>query len=136
MSKAIVTLAVFIFIAAGVTQALFLHEHAKLNNFVDAMYYVVTSLTTTGYGAITLDSIGGRLFMIVLMITGISLSIAQKAFAPQRKPVRCTGVRHGPPRTGRPPLPALPDRTHGALARNDARGQRMAREGIGRLAQR
>lgn len=92
LSKAIVTLAVFIFIAAGVTQALFLHEHAKLNNFVDAMYYVVTSLTTTGYGDITLDSIGGRLFTIALMITGISLffSIAQKAFAPQRKLVRCT----------------------------------------------
>ncbi len=91
LTKAIVTLIVFIFLAAGVTQAFFLGSHPKLNNFVDAMYYVVTSLTTTGYGDITLDTAAGRLFTIGLMIAGISLffSIAQKAFAPQRKIVRC-----------------------------------------------
>jgi voltage-gated potassium channel len=92
LSKAIVTLVVFIFLAAGVTQALFLGDHPGLNNFVDAMYFVVTSLTTTGYGDITLATAGGRIFTIVLMITGISLffSIAQKAFAPEKKIVRCT----------------------------------------------
>jgi voltage-gated potassium channel len=92
LSKAIVTLIVFIFCAAGVTQAFFLGEHPKLNNFADAIYFVVTSLTTTGYGDITLDSAGGRLFMVGLMIAGISLffSIAQKAFAPEKKIVRCT----------------------------------------------
>lgn len=92
LAKAIVTLFVFVFIAAGVTQAFFLGEHPKLNNFVDAIYFVVTSLTTTGYGDITLDTAGGRLFMVGLMIAGISLffSIAQKAFAPEKKIVRCT----------------------------------------------
>lgn len=91
LTKAITTLIVFVFLAAGMTQAFFLHDHPKLNNFVDAMYFVVTSLTTTGYGDITLDTAAGRLFMIALMITGISLffSIAQKAFAPQRKFVEC-----------------------------------------------
>lgn len=91
LTKAITTLVVFVFLAAGMTQAFFLHDHPKLNNFVDAMYFVVTSLTTTGYGDITLDTAAGRLFMIGLMITGISLffSIAQKAFAPQRKFVAC-----------------------------------------------
>jgi voltage-gated potassium channel len=92
LSKAITTLVVFVFLAAGVTQALFLGDHPKLNNFVDAMYFVVTSLTTTGYGDITLDTAGGRLFTIGLMIAGISLffSVAQKAFAPEKKLVRCT----------------------------------------------
>jgi voltage-gated potassium channel len=92
LTKAIVTLFVFIFLAAGVTQAFFVGHHPGLNNFADAIYFVVTSLTTTGYGDITLQSAGGRLFMVGLMIAGISLffSIAQKAFAPEKKIVRCT----------------------------------------------
>jgi voltage-gated potassium channel len=91
LTKSIVTLAVFVFLAAGAAQALFLGQHPKLNNFVDAIYFVVASLTTTGYGDITIDTAAGRLFSIGLMIAGISLffSIAQKAFAPQQKIVRC-----------------------------------------------
>jgi voltage-gated potassium channel len=92
LTKAIVTLFVFIFLTAGVTQAFFVGHHPGLNNFADAIYFVVTSLTTTGYGDITLQSAGGRLFMVGLMIAGISLffSIAQKAFAPEKKIIRCT----------------------------------------------
>lgn len=91
LSKAITTLVVFIFLAAGAAQALFLGEHPKLNNFIDALYFVVTSLTTTGYGDITIDTAGGRLFSIALMLIGISLffTIAQKAFAPQRRIEKC-----------------------------------------------
>lgn len=101
LTKAIVTLVVFVFLAAGATQAMFLGQHPKLNNFIDAMYFVVTSLTTTGYGDITLDTAAGRLFSIGLMIAGISLffSIAQKAFAPQQKIVSCSACgidRHDP----------------------------------------
>lgn len=98
--KAITTLFVFVFIAAGMAQALFLGQHPKLNNFVDAIYFVVTSLTTTGYGDITIDTALGRLFSVALMITGISLffTIAQKVFAPQQKIQRCVKCgldRHG-----------------------------------------
>lgn len=101
LTKSIVTLATFVFVAAGVTQALFLEQHPKLNNFVDAIYFVVTSLTTTGYGDITIDTALGRIFSVVLMITGISLffSIAQKVFAPPQKIVACSACgldRHDP----------------------------------------
>jgi voltage-gated potassium channel len=100
IAKAVTTLVVFVFIAAGLTQALFLGQHAQLNNFIDAMYFVVTSLTTTGYGDITLASPFGRLFTIGLMLVGISLffTIAQKVFAPQQKIQRCLACgrdRHG-----------------------------------------
>lgn len=93
LTRAIVTLIVFVFIAAGLTQALFLGDHPKLNNFIDAVYFVVTSLTTTGYGDIIIDTGLGRVFSVILMLTGISLffSIAQKAFAPPVKISRCTG---------------------------------------------
>lgn len=101
LTKAITTLVVFVFLAAGVTHALFTGHHPKLNNFLDAMYFVVTSLTTTGYGDVTIDNAGGRLWSMGLMIAGISLffSIAQKAFAPQQKIVHCIGCgldRHDP----------------------------------------
>jgi voltage-gated potassium channel len=100
IAKAVTTLVVFVFIAAGLTQALFLGHHPQLNNFIDAMYFVVTSLTTTGYGDITLSSPFGRVFTIGLMLVGISLffTIAQKVFAPQEKIQKCAQCgldRHG-----------------------------------------
>lgn len=100
VAKSVTTLVVFVFVAAGLTQALFLGQHPKLNDFLDAIYFVVTSLTTTGYGDITIDSPLGRLFSVALMITGISLffTIAQKVFAPQHKLQRCVRCgldRHG-----------------------------------------
>ena len=101
ITKSIVTLVTFIFLAAGLTQALFIGDHPKLNNFVDAIYFVVTSLTTTGYGDITIDTAFGRLFSVALMLTGISLffSIAQKVFSPPQKIVACSDCgldRHDP----------------------------------------
>ncbi len=91
LTQAVFTLITFIFVAAGVTQALFLRQHPELNHFVDAIYFVVSSLTTTGYGDITLDSAWGRLFSVGLMVTGISLflSIAQKVVTTPKKIVRC-----------------------------------------------
>lgn len=91
LSKAITTLAVFVLLAAGATQAIFLGQHPALNNFADALYFVVTSLTTTGYGDITLPGLSGRLFSIALMIAGVTLflRIAQRAFGTQRRIVRC-----------------------------------------------
>lgn len=93
LSKSIVTLIVFIFVAAGATQAFFLGQHPELNNFVDALYFVVSSLTTTGYGDVALDTAWGRIFSVVLMLAGISLfvSIARKIVARPQKMLRCTG---------------------------------------------
>lgn len=101
LAKAIVTLVVFIFMAAGAAQALFLNQHPQLNNFLDAIYFVVTTLTTTGFGDITVHTTAGRIFSIVLMLAGISLffTIAQKVVAPQPKIAQCVKCpldRHEP----------------------------------------
>jgi voltage-gated potassium channel len=101
LTKAIVNLVVFVLLAAGVAQALFLEQHPKLNNFLDAIYFVVTLLSTTGLGDITLDTWQGRVFSIVLMVTGVTLffSIAQKAFAVRAKIIVCDSCgldRHEP----------------------------------------
>ena len=91
LTKAVVNLVVFIFMASGFAYAFFAGAHPKLQTFVDAMYFAVTSLTTTGYGDITIDTQFGRIFKIVLMLSGITLffGVAQKAFAPHQKRVRC-----------------------------------------------
>jgi voltage-gated potassium channel len=91
LAKSIATLFVFVFLAAGLTQALFLRQHPELNNFIDAVYFVVASLTTTGYGDIALDSAWGRVFSIVLMLTGISLflNIAHRVTASPVQHIRC-----------------------------------------------
>ncbi|MBL8550686.1 MAG: potassium channel family protein [Hyphomonadaceae bacterium] len=93
LTKAVVNLVVFIFLASGVAYALFSPGHPKMHTFIDAMYFAVTSLTTTGYGDITLDTQLGRAFKIVLMLSGITLffGVAQKAFAQHQQRVRCRG---------------------------------------------
>jgi voltage-gated potassium channel len=101
ITKAATNLVVFVFLAAGFAQVAFLGDHPKLNNFVDALYFVVTSLTTTGYGDITIDTAAGRLFSIALMIAGISLffGLAQKVFAPRMRFIACPSCgldRHEP----------------------------------------
>ena len=42
-------------------------------NYIDALYFTVTTLTTTGFGDITLQGSLGRLISIVIMIFGVTL---------------------------------------------------------------
>jgi voltage-gated potassium channel len=91
LTKAIINLVVFVFLASGFAFAFFAGQHPKLVTFVDAMYFTTTALTTTGFGDITIDTQEGRIFKMVLMVTGITLffSIAQKAFSPPRANIEC-----------------------------------------------
>jgi voltage-gated potassium channel len=93
LTKAVTNLVVLIFLAAGASQALFTKEHPELNNFIDALYFAVTTLTTTGFGDITFKSSGGRLFSIMLMLAGIIMFVrlAQAVVAPHRLSLRCEG---------------------------------------------
>lgn len=45
------------------------HIHSQL----DALYFTVTSLTTTGYGDILMQGRGGRILAIIIMILGLTL---------------------------------------------------------------
>jgi voltage-gated potassium channel len=71
-------------------------RNEDIENFVDALYFTVTSLTTTGYGDILLKGMDGRLLSIAIMIIGISLflRLVQAVFRPQGK------VRFPCPRCG------------------------------------
>ncbi len=48
-------------------------EGSDVRNFLDAFYFTVTSLTTTGYGDITLVGWTGRVLPIIVMLLGVTL---------------------------------------------------------------
>lgn len=70
---AVVNLAVFIFIMTAVVYESQHWRNAAVGNYVDALYFTVTALTTTGFGDITLQGSGGRLIAVVIMIFGVTL---------------------------------------------------------------
>jgi voltage-gated potassium channel len=88
-------LAVFVLIVASIV---YVTQHAMnpgIGDFVDALYFTVATLTTTGFGDVTLEGVGGRFLSIAIMIVGISLflRLAQAVFRPGK-------VRHHCPRCG------------------------------------
>jgi voltage-gated potassium channel len=71
--KAVVNLAVFLFIMTGVVYQTQHWRNPAIANYVDALYFTVTTLTTTGFGDITLQGAWGRIISIIIMIFGITL---------------------------------------------------------------
>ena len=86
-----VNLGVFIFIVTSVvyvTQHLF---NPQISNYVDALYFTITTLTTTGFGDITLQGPGGRLLAVVIMVVGVGLflRLLQAIFRPSKVRFDC-----------------------------------------------
>jgi voltage-gated potassium channel len=75
VGKALATLVTFIFVATGFVYASFAGAHPGINGYVDALYFTVTTLTTTGFGDITLQGTWGRLLTIAIMLCGITLFV-------------------------------------------------------------
>lgn len=84
-----INLAVFLFIMTGVIYATQYPENPQITNYIDALYFTVTTLTTTGFGDITLTGSLGRLLAVMVMIFGVTLflRLLQVLFRP-------TKVRH------------------------------------------
>ncbi|MER2263570.1 potassium channel family protein [Methylobacterium oxalidis] len=98
---AVVNLVVFIFVMTSIVYATQHRSNPNIGNYVDALYFTVTSLTTTGYGDVTLQGTGGRLISVVVMICGVTLflRLAQVLFRPYkvRYPCPACGLqRHEP----------------------------------------
>ncbi|MCR5881023.1 ion channel [Phenylobacterium sp. J367] len=100
-AKALATLVTFIFVVTGFVYASFAREHPGITGYVDALYFTVTTLTTTGFGDITLPGTWGKLLTIFIMLSGISLFVrfAQTLFRPYKVRFTCTTcglLRHDP----------------------------------------
>ena len=72
-----VNLGVFIFIVTSVVYVTQHHINPQISNYVDALYFTITTLTTTGFGDITLKSPGGRLLAVIIMVVGVGLFLRQ-----------------------------------------------------------
>ncbi len=86
-----VNLFVFIFLVTALVYALQFIENPNINSFVDALYFTVATLTTTGFGDITLTGDVGRLLAVFIMIVGVALflRLAQAIFRPQKIAYTC-----------------------------------------------
>lgn len=73
LALAIVHLAVFLFVMTGIVYETQHWTNSEIRNYVDALYFTVTALTTTGFGDITLRGTTGRLIAVIIMIFGVTL---------------------------------------------------------------
>jgi voltage-gated potassium channel len=86
-------LLVFIFV---VTSVVFVSQNdinPKIATYLDALYFTITTLTTTGFGDITLEGPGGRMIAIFVMVIGVSLflRLLQAIFRPPKVKYECEG---------------------------------------------
>lgn len=68
-------LVTFVFVVTGFVYATYAGRHDGIGGWVDALYFTITSMTTTGYGDVTLPGTMGKLISIVVMLLGVSLFI-------------------------------------------------------------
>jgi voltage-gated potassium channel len=87
----VVNLLVFIFIITAVVYVSQVGKNPSITDYFDALYFTVATLTTTGFGDITLVGTGGRILAVLIMIFGISLflRLLQTIFRPGKVRYEC-----------------------------------------------
>jgi voltage-gated potassium channel len=81
-----VNLFVFVFVSASVVFVLQFDRATGHAGYVDALYFTVATLTTTGYGDIVPEGPGGKLLSVAMMLVGVALFIrlARAIFLPSK----------------------------------------------------
>ncbi|MGJ8571189.1 MAG: ion channel [Hoeflea sp.] len=89
--RASINVVVFLFMTTGFVYTFFFYRQGGIDGFVDALYFTVATVTTTGFGDIILPGTFGKLTAIVTMIVGISLFVrlAQAVVRPFKVTFRC-----------------------------------------------
>ena len=98
---AAVTLFVFVFVTASAVYAIYVPPGGGVSAYIDAIYFTVTTLTTTGFGDITPTTPWSKLFTVLIMVVGVTLflRLAQVIFRPPKVRYHCYGCgleRHEP----------------------------------------
>ncbi len=71
--RAAANLLIFVFAMTALVYQSQSTANAAINTYLDALYFTVATLTTTGFGDIILVGISGKLLSVAIMIFGISL---------------------------------------------------------------
>jgi len=98
---AVMNLLTFLFVVTGFIYTSFFRDGSGFGGYVDALYFTVAAMTTTGFGDIVLPGPWGKLTSIAAMIVGISLFVrlAQALFRPNKVYFPCPECalqRHDP----------------------------------------
>jgi voltage-gated potassium channel len=99
--RTLATMVTFVFVVTGFVYAGYARLHPGINGYVDALYFTIATLTTTGFGDIVLPGPWGKVISIVTMLAGITFfaRLAQVLFRPNKVNFRCIGCglsRHDP----------------------------------------
>ena len=91
----------FVFVLTAVVYVVEQHRNPKIQTYVDARYFTVTTLNTTGFGDITPTGTSGKILTIIIMVFGVSLFIRliQTIFRPAKVLHPCPNCglkRHDP----------------------------------------
>lgn len=88
---AAINLSVFLFVMTGLIYATQSGVNPEIGNYADALYFTATTLTTTGFGDVTLTGTGGRMLSVAVMIFGVTLflRLAQVLFRPAKVRQEC-----------------------------------------------
>ena len=89
--RAAVNLGVFIFLVSAVVYVQQRTINPDIDDYLDALYFTIATLTTTGFGDITLEGKYGRLLATLVMIFGISLflNLVSAVFRPRKVEFPC-----------------------------------------------
>ncbi|MFD1510577.1 potassium channel family protein [Lacimonas salitolerans] len=98
---AAVNLFVFVFVMTSLVFVVAFDDTAGPAGYIDALYFTVATLTTTGFGDITMTTPGGRLLAVFIMVVGVALfvQLARAIFQPSKirhKCPECGLNRHDP----------------------------------------
>ena len=87
----VVNLVIFIFIITAIVYVSQTGINPSIKDYVDALYFTIATLTTTGFGDITLVGTGGHILAVLIMIFGISLflRLVQTIFRPGKIRYAC-----------------------------------------------
>jgi voltage-gated potassium channel len=89
--RSMMNLLIFIFVMSSVVFAAQVNVNAGITNYVDALYFTIATLTTTGFGDITPVGTAGKLLVILIMIFGVGLfvKLATSLFRPAKVSYKC-----------------------------------------------
>jgi voltage-gated potassium channel len=86
-----INLGVFVFVMSAIVYVVQVRHNDMIANYVDALYFTVAALTTTGFGDITLTGDDGHLLSVFIMIVGVALFVrlVRAVFQPARVSHKC-----------------------------------------------
>ena len=89
--KSVSNFFIFVFVMTAVVFEAQIGVNDKITNYLDALYFTISTLTTTGFGDVTLVGNSGHFLSVIIMIFGVSLFIRliQTMFAARKVRYSC-----------------------------------------------